>query len=91
VSQSTHQTDLPTGISDKTIKCNDIEITLQEVASDLTEAHREIDEYRRSSLVLAQKLKELRMKAEREGNVPLANTTKELEDSAMAVVKRTRE
>lgn len=76
-------------VSDRTIEYSDTTLSLQEVATDLQEAHRELDEYRSSSLVLAQNLKELRLKAEDNGNVSLANTTKELEDSAMAVFERT--
>ncbi|WP_143114369.1 hypothetical protein [Halopenitus persicus] len=82
---------IPDDIATESLSYADTDMTLREIAGDLQEAHRELDEYRKGSLVLAQNLKELRMKAESDGDIPLANTTKELEDSAMAVFERTRE
>jgi len=82
---------IPDAVATESLSYADTEMTLREIASDLQEAHRELDEYQSGSLVLAQNLKELRMKAEVNGNLQLANTTKELEESAMAVVERSRE
>lgn len=81
--------EIPDVVATESLSYADTDMTLREIATDLQEAHRELDEYRSSSLVLAQNLKELRLKAEDSGNIPLANTTKELEDSAMAVFERT--
>jgi hypothetical protein len=78
-------------IATESLSYGETDITLREIATDLQEAHRELDEYRRSSLVLAQNLKELRLKAESQGDVSVANTAKGLEDSAMAVFQRTKE
>lgn len=81
--------EIPDTVAKESLSHADTDVTLREIATDLQEAHRELDEYRSSSLVLAQNLKELRMKAEDNGDIPLANTTKELESSAMAVFERT--
>jgi len=64
------------------------ELNLQEIATDLQKAHKELDEYYHGSLVLAQDLKELRLKAEREGNCELAETIHNIEQSAIAVSLR---
>ncbi|MFC7071531.1 hypothetical protein ACFQJ7_16610 [Halovenus rubra] len=82
---------IPDTVATESLSYAGTDMTLREIATDLQEAHRELDEYHSGSLVLAQNLKELRMKAERDGNLQLANTTKELEESAMAVVERSRE
>jgi len=80
------------GISDavatESLSYAETNMTLREIAADLQEAHRELDEYRRSSLVLAQNLKELRHCAEVEGNTELVETTHQLESSAMGVFHR---
>lgn len=81
---------IPDAVATESLSHADTDMTIREVAGDLQEAHRELDEYRSSSLVLAQNLKELRMKAEDNEKIPLANTTKELENAAMAVFERTR-
>ena len=76
---------IPDAVATESLSYADTDMTLREIATDLQEAHRVLDEYRSSSLVLAQNLKELRMKAEREDNQQLANTTEELAESAMAI------
>jgi hypothetical protein len=80
---------IPDVIATKSLSYADTDMTLRKIADDIEEAHRELDEYRSSSLVLAQNLKELRLKAEREGNTKTANTIHGLEQSAMAVFERT--
>lgn len=81
---------IPDAVATESLSYAETDITLREVAADLQEAHRELDEYRRSSLVLAQNLKELRHCAEAEGNTELVETTRKLEQSAVAVVERSK-
>jgi len=80
---------IPDTVATESLSYADTDMTLREIADDIEEAHRELDEYRSSSLVLVQNLKELRLKAEREGNTETANTIYELEQSAMAVFEHT--
>ena len=82
---------IPDTVATESLSHSGIDMTIREIAGDLQEAHRELDEYRSSSLVLAQNLKERRMKAEREGDTELADTIHGLEQSAMAVFERTTE
>jgi len=82
---------IPDTVATESLFYADTDMTLREIADDIEEAHRELDEYRSGSLVLAQNLKELRLKAEREGNTETADTIHELEKSAMAIFERTKE
>lgn len=81
---------IPDAVATESLSYAETDMTLREIATDLQEAHRELDEYRRSSLVLAQNLKEMRQCVEAEGNTELVETTRKLEQSAMAVVNRSR-
>ncbi|WP_262175417.1 hypothetical protein [Haloarcula laminariae] len=82
---------IPDAVATESLSYAETDMTLREIATDLQEAHRELDEYYSGSLVLAQNLKELRHCAEAEGNTELVETTRKLEQSAMAVVERSRE
>ncbi|MDL0135419.1 hypothetical protein PNP85_14375 [Halobacterium salinarum] len=89
--ESTHLTEISDGVSGTTIRTSDTNSTLREIATDLQEAHTELDEYHNGALVLSQNLKELRYKAERNGNTKLANTAHELEESALTIITQTKE
>jgi hypothetical protein len=73
---------IPDTVATESLSYADTDMTLREIADYLKEAHRELDEYRSSSLVLAQNLKELRLKAEQGENTETADTIHELEKSA---------
>ncbi|MDL0125660.1 hypothetical protein PNQ92_09595 [Halobacterium salinarum] len=89
--ESNHLTEIPDSVSDETVSYSGIKSTLQEVAQDLDVAHREIEAYYKGTVVLSQSLKDLHHKAERNGNTELANTAHELEESAVAIITRTKE
>ncbi|MDL0138266.1 hypothetical protein PNP85_01915 [Halobacterium salinarum] len=89
--ESDHLTEIPDSVLDETIPYSDTNSTLQEVAQDLNFAHRELDEYHNGALVLSQNLRVLRHKAEQNENTELANTAHELEESALAIITRTKE
>lgn len=88
MSKTTYQIGLPRELTEETIGASNNTLTLQEAATDLAVAHRELDEYRSGALTLAQKLKELQRTAEAEGNDELATTAGDLKQSALAVSER---
>ncbi|WP_435118015.1 hypothetical protein [Halolamina sp. C58] len=81
---------IPDAVTTESLSYAETDMTLREIAGDLQEAHRELDQYRSSSLVLAQNLKELRIDAEAEGDSELVEIIHKLERSAMGIFERSK-
>lgn len=86
--ENTNQIGLPSETAETTIEYAGSELTLQEAATDLANAHDEIDQYQAGALTLANELEDLQMTAEAEGNETLAQTAYQLKQSAIAVSTR---
>lgn len=86
--ETRHKIGLSKNIAEESISGCTNQMTLREAATDLSAAHRELDEYRQGAIALTQQLTELQRTAEAEGDHELATTACELKQSALAVTER---